>query len=232
MNSTNNTNLTLDFDQSIVFLFEELNELGISPNNILNFSNIDENNMINNNLDDCGNNNDNNNINSKDNDRESREKERERNETSNNSIGATKLIQDNILMKCHKASINVDNSAYDSDCNSDDTNKDPDYNADSESSDKENNIVAQPIKPTEFNNTKSSLETSLNVSGQKICDDINLNVKCSKSGGIEKQNFCYYCKKMQSKISRHLERVHKNEEKVKKFTALPKGIENMLLKYN
>lgn len=132
-------------------------------------------------------------------------------------------------MKCRKASINVDNSAYNSDCHSDDTNEDPDYyyNADSESSDEENNIVTEPTEPTELNNTKSSLETSLNVSGQKICDDINLHVKCSKSGGIEKQNFCYYCKKMQSKI-RHLERVHKNEEEVKKFTALPKGIENTL----
>lgn len=77
MNSTNGTNLTLDFDQSLVFLFEELNDLGISPNNILNYSN-NENNMINDNLDDCRNNNDNNNIESRNNGRKSREKERER----------------------------------------------------------------------------------------------------------------------------------------------------------
>lgn len=151
----------------------------------------------------------------------------------NNNIDVTKLIQnnDNLTHFC-EAFNNVDNSAYNSDCNSDDTDKDPDYfyNEDSESFDEEN--ITTQLCPTESNNiTKSSLETSLNVSGQKICDDINLHVECSKPRGTGKQNFCYYCKKMQSKISRHLERVHKNENEVQKFTALPKGTENMLLKY-
>ncbi|KAL6420240.1 hypothetical protein ACFW04_012141 [Cataglyphis niger] len=84
------------------------------------------------------------------------------------------------------------------------------YYSDSEDSNKEN--ISVQSCPTESNNiTKSSLETSLNVSGQKICDDINLQVKCSNVKGTRKQNFCYYCKKIQSKI-RHLERVHKDEE--------------------
>ncbi|KYM98504.1 hypothetical protein ALC62_10782, partial [Cyphomyrmex costatus] len=73
------------------------------------------------------------------------------------------------------------------------------------------------------NTTQNSLETSLNVTGDKICDDINLYVENSKPKGRGKQNFCYYCKKMQSKISRHLERVPKNEKDVEKFTSLPKG---------
>ncbi|KYN17825.1 hypothetical protein ALC57_09863 [Trachymyrmex cornetzi] len=34
---------------------------------------------------------------------------------------------------------------------------------------------------------------------------------------------CYYCKKLQSKIARHLETVHSNEEEVKRFIVLSKG---------
>ncbi|EFN69123.1 hypothetical protein EAG_14682, partial [Camponotus floridanus] len=36
-------------------------------------------------------------------------------------------------------------------------------------------------------------------------------------------NFCFFCNKMQTKIARHLENVHKDEEEVKKFRFLPKG---------
>ncbi|KAL6256744.1 hypothetical protein P5V15_011678 [Pogonomyrmex californicus] len=39
----------------------------------------------------------------------------------------------------------------------------------------------------------------------------------------QKKNCCFYGKKLQSKIARHLETVHYNEEKVKKFAILPKG---------
>jgi len=48
-------------------------------------------------------------------------------------------------------------------------------------------------------------------------------VSTSKSKGAQKKNFCYFCKKFQSKIARHLETVHRNEEKVQKFSLLPKG---------
>ncbi|EFN66984.1 hypothetical protein EAG_06098, partial [Camponotus floridanus] len=34
--------------------------------------------------------------------------------------------------------------------------------------------------------------------------------------------FCVYCNTMQTKIARHLELKHRNEEKVKKFLSLPK----------
>jgi len=99
---------------------------------------------------------------------------------------------------------------------------------DSEYSDEEN-IIAQQCSTKSNNTIKSSLETSLNISGQKIlCDDTNLYIECSKPGRLQKQNFSYYCKKMQSKISRHLERAHKNEKKVEKFITLPKGIENVV----
>ncbi|KAL6254299.1 hypothetical protein P5V15_014345 [Pogonomyrmex californicus] len=45
----------------------------------------------------------------------------------------------------------------------------------------------------------------------------------TESGKQTKKNCCFYCKKLQSKIARHLETVHYNEEEVKKFAILPKG---------
>lgn len=137
-------------------------------------------------------------------------------------------IESNIHKKSeelHKSHSCVYNSIYGDD-SSDDVDKDPNYNADSDSSDEENNTLIQPSAPQSNNTTQNSLETSLNVTGSKMCDDTYLHVNTSKPKGSGKQNFCYYCKKMQSKISRHLEKVHKNEDEVKKFTTLPKGIEN------
>lgn len=138
-------------------------------------------------------------------------------------------IESNINKKSvelHKSHSYVYNSIYGSDDSSDDVDKDPNYNADSESSDEENSTLIQSSVPQSNNTTQNSLQTSLNVTGDKICDDISLHVDTSKPKGGEKQNFCYYCKKMQSKISRHLEKNHKNKEEVKKFITLPKGIEN------
>ncbi|KAJ8932666.1 hypothetical protein NQ314_014533 [Rhamnusium bicolor] len=42
------------------------------------------------------------------------------------------------------------------------------------------------------------------------------------SGSIPKKYFCTFCKKLVSKIARHLETVHKDEDCVKAFSALPK----------
>lgn len=39
----------------------------------------------------------------------------------------------------------------------------------------------------------------------------------------KKKHFCMYCNTFQSKIARHLERVHSNELEVQKFKNLPKG---------
>lgn len=38
-----------------------------------------------------------------------------------------------------------------------------------------------------------------------------------------KQNYCCFCLKLQTQLSRHLETVHRNEPEVKKFAVLPKG---------
>jgi len=217
-----------------------LNNLDISPNNILNCCNEDENNVVNNYLECYNNNNDvaankddnrdktNNVIDSNSNNdmdaiRNNANKDDNRDKTNNNGIDTVELIQD--TNNNHQIP-NVDNFVYNNDYNSDDTDKDPDYyyNADSENSDIENDTKLTTPTESRNNTRNTSLETSLNVSGQKICDNTNLRVEHSKPRGINKQNFCYYCKKMQSKISRHLERVHKNEKNVQKFTALPKGI--------
>lgn len=39
-----------------------------------------------------------------------------------------------------------------------------------------------------------------------------------------KKNFCIYCKKLVTKIPRHLQTVHKTEKDVIEFTSLPKGM--------
>ncbi|KAL6253964.1 hypothetical protein P5V15_015811 [Pogonomyrmex californicus] len=52
---------------------------------------------------------------------------------------------------------------------------------------------------------------------------MNRNV-CHRIRKTNKKNCCFYCKKLQSKIARHLETVNYNEEEVKKFAILPKRI--------
>lgn len=39
---------------------------------------------------------------------------------------------------------------------------------------------------------------------------------------LTKQNYCIFCKKLQSQLARHLETVHRDESEVKKFAMLPK----------
>ncbi|XP_036150600.1 GATA zinc finger domain-containing protein 14-like [Monomorium pharaonis] len=209
--SIDNFTLNTNFDQTVTILFDELNDLGISPNNMLNYSNEDENNVSKNLNQSCNVDN-------------SMEIENNRNEANHekamNDIDVAKLIKEsnNNLKQVNDIS-NLNNSDC-SDCYSD---KDPDYHYSTDSENSEVEDDAQHCSIQSTNTTNSSLETSLNASRQQICDDANLHVECSKPKGQEKKNFCFYCKKMQAKISRHLERVHKNEEEVKKFTGLPKG---------
>ncbi|KAL6258235.1 hypothetical protein P5V15_010165 [Pogonomyrmex californicus] len=54
-------------------------------------------------------------------------------------------------------------------------------------------------------------------------DSADLRNVCHRIRKTNKKNCCFYCKKLQSKIARHLETVHYNEEEVKKFAILPKG---------
>lgn len=122
----------------------------------------------------------------------------------------------------------TDNSEYNSDC--DKITKDPDYSySNSESSDEENNVIVNSSSTKSNSNAENSLQTSINVSGDAICDNVNLHVDNSKPNGAGKKNFCFYCKTLQSKIGRHLETVHKNEKEVKQFLVLPKGTYNTSL---
>lgn len=62
---------------------------------------------------------------------------------------------------------------------------------------------------------------SLNVSGKYARDDAEMFVTSVGEG--KRKHFCSYCNTFQSKIARHLERVHANELEVQKFKEIPKG---------
>lgn len=54
-------------------------------------------------------------------------------------------------------------------------------------------------------------------------DDKDLYVPVSSSSSKDKKrNCCLFCKKLYTKIARHLETIHSNESEVKKFSLLPK----------
>ncbi|XP_066593194.1 uncharacterized protein [Prorops nasuta] len=64
-----------------------------------------------------------------------------------------------------------------------------------------------------------------NVRGKSSIDDKNLRVEPAPSRNTKRdfrKHFCLSCKTWQSKISRHLERKHNNEDRVKSFLDLPK----------
>ncbi|XP_077256678.1 uncharacterized protein LOC143894360 [Temnothorax americanus] len=140
-------------------------------------------------------------------------------EINNNLEQANEVLSNKNYPDCNSSESSIINN-----CDSDDATNDPDYchNETSESFEEENNIPEQSCSKTSNNSTRDSLQTSLNVSGQAVCNNTDLRGKSSKSEGAGKKIF-YYCKKLQSKIGRHLETVHKNEEEVKKFAILPKG---------
>ncbi|XP_043288271.1 uncharacterized protein [Venturia canescens] len=65
-------------------------------------------------------------------------------------------------------------------------------------------------------------EYPFSVPGTSACKASTLKTELSRGpNGDHKKNVCLYCKKPQSKIARHLEFVHQNEEKVKIFASLP-----------
>lgn len=79
----------------------------------------------------------------------------------------------------------------------------------------DNEVLTSDGKSTTFN--LSSLANTLGISG---CDDTHMTVDNSCSGN--KKYYCLYCKALRTKFARHLERIHRNEEDVKKFVDLPK----------
>ncbi|XP_029162154.1 uncharacterized protein LOC114933735 isoform X1 [Nylanderia fulva] len=92
---------------------------------------------------------------------------------------------------------------------------DIEINDDLEIANNESSILANS---SENANEKNMLEKEI-----ETCKDDELFVELSQGPkGDKKYNFCFYCNTMQSKIARHLELKHKNEEEVKMFLLLPK----------
>lgn len=70
-----------------------------------------------------------------------------------------------------------------------------------------------------------------NVPGNSACDESELTAELSQGPkGNNKKNFCVFCHTLQSKIARHLENKHHNEDQVKDFLNLPKGCTERLHK--
>ncbi|XP_070155794.1 putative uncharacterized protein DDB_G0282133 [Polyergus mexicanus] len=116
----------------------------------------------------------------------------------------------------------------------DDNNLDRDYepsedstsDIDYESNDGElsNELINENETNTSNNLRRSTLlnlSSTANAPGTSGCDDAQLTIDNSCSG--IKKCYCLFCKLPKSKIARHLENVHCNEEDVKKFAQLPKG---------
>ncbi|VEN34414.1 unnamed protein product [Callosobruchus maculatus] len=101
---------------------------------------------------------------------------------------------------------------------------DGDLSSDISEHTKEDNDKNDGSKNITNQSTDFSLSDSINKENTCAPDDQNMYVSKSQGpSGRGKKNFCFYCHKMQSKISRHLETVHSKENDVMKFSALPKN---------
>lgn len=116
------------------------------------------------------------------------------------------------------------NPESDIDKMSDDVEEDQDENEDS------NDGSLDPVNQrgdvsNDFDKSKEAAiddEYPFSVPGTSACRASDLKAELSRGPkGDRKKNVCLYCKKPQSKIARHLEFVHRNEEKVKLFASLP-----------
>lgn len=106
-----------------------------------------------------------------------------------------------------------------------DTNYEPSENSTRETDYESNEEIIDEKVPNasniSLNVSKFNLSSTANATGTSGCDDALLTVDNSSSG--TKKYYCLYCKLPQSKIARHLENIHYNEEDVKKFVELLKG---------
>ncbi|XP_070155675.1 uncharacterized protein PF3D7_1120600-like [Polyergus mexicanus] len=105
---------------------------------------------------------------------------------------------------------------------SEDSTSDTDYESnDGELSNEHINENETNISNNLRRSTLLNLSSTANAPGTSGCDDAQLTIDNSCSG--IKKYYCLFCKLPKSKIARHLENVHRNEEDVKKFAQLPKG---------
>ncbi|KAM0725806.1 hypothetical protein ACS0PU_008532 [Formica fusca] len=124
-------------------------------------------------------------------------------------LNNNKTVQDNISKNIH----NEDASYVPSNTSSDESFVQPVMDQATNSFARETNSSV---------NTSSGLDISmsLNTSGKCARDDAEMFV--TSVGAGNKKHFCMYCNTFQSKIARHLERVHANELEVQKFKHMPK----------
>lgn len=114
---------------------------------------------------------------------------------------------------------NMDRSFHLSDCSTSE-------NSDEEESEEHVNHTSNHASKTM--KSKLNLTNSSYLSRINTCDDKDMYVETSENHK-SKLNMCPYCKKLQTQFARHLEKVHKTEEDVKKFSFLPKGKELIYL---
>ena len=114
----------------------------------------------------------------------------------------------------------------DSDVTSNGSSYVPDLNTSDENTEDDNEGVAahsEVEQGIQSNNVSTDLDASLTVNkvGHSAPDDDQMFVKTVESG--IKKDFCIYCHKEQSKLSRHLTRLHKSEEEVARYLSFGKG---------
>lgn len=64
---------------------------------------------------------------------------------------------------------------------------------------------------------------TVNIEPRKGCDNTNMFILTKEEGPKVKKQCCIFCLQRYSKLVRHLEDVHKNEEEVKAFRDLTPG---------
>lgn len=113
----------------------------------------------------------------------------------------------------------INSITTDTDCSADDSDFTLESNELSKSASTAKDVTI--VRQDKSSPSNKSLEDSLHV--VNACNDEEMYVDSSKAKGVNKKHFCFYCKKLQTKIARHLECVHPTEEEVKRFIYFPKG---------
>ncbi|XP_029158730.1 uncharacterized protein LOC114931007 [Nylanderia fulva] len=134
--------------------------------------------------------------------------------------------QDNNSLKCFDSTTHKENSDSEY-CPSEHSSILIETESNNDFPDTTNNRKQLSGSNKDSNNSGFEVSIQINNSNVICPDDTNLNIDPSEgSKGGNKKNCCFYCRKMQSKIARHLATVHRNKPEVKKFIDLcPNNLE-------
>ena len=99
-----------------------------------------------------------------------------------------------------------------------------DFQPEEEESENESRNEAGSDKSEKSSKRNDTLSFSVEKAG---LNEEKLFIDCVKTGKTEndyltKQDFCYYCKKIDTNLKRHLETKHKDEQDVREFVSYPK----------